>query len=308
MSHDDLLQRFSFDNLPVRGQWVRLNEVVDQATTDKNYPPSLIESLGQMLTAVAMFADNLKFKGAVTLQSKGDGALIRSLAECRDQSFLRGIMHLAEDHQTPQNPSDITSWLGQGHLALTLIPEPQSQLKPYQGLVELKQLSLAENLENYFANSEQLQTRLFFATRATTTTGLLLQRLPNADHATEMDIDAAQEAWHTLTTLAQTLREEELLEFSPQELLQRLFAQFPCRLHTPRALSYRCTCSRHTSDQTLRILGRKDLQALLQEQSVREQGHITVDCEFCGTRYRYDTVDIAALHSTSPSPQSGTVH
>ncbi|NOX51392.1 MAG: hypothetical protein GXP16_12790, partial [Gammaproteobacteria bacterium] len=280
--------------------------------TDKNYPPSLIESLSQMLTAVAMFADNLKFKGAVTLQSKGDGALIRSLAECRDQSFLRGIMHLAEDHQIPQNPNDITSWLGQGYLALTLIPEPQSQLAPYQGLVELKQQSLAENLENYFANSEQLQTRLFFATQATTTTGLLLQRLPDASHATEMDIDAAQDAWHTLTTLAQTLREEELLEFSPQELLQRLFAQFPCRLHTPRALSYQCTCSRHTSDQTLRILGRKDLQALLQEQmqeqSSCEQGHITVDCEFCGTRYRYDAVDIAALHSTSPPPQSGTVH
>ena len=44
-----------------------------------------------MLAAVAMVADGIKFRGAVTLQSRGPGPLSTVLAECRDQHLLRGI-------------------------------------------------------------------------------------------------------------------------------------------------------------------------------------------------------------------------
>jgi molecular chaperone Hsp33 len=283
----DVLHRFSFIDLPIRGQWVRLETSLAEATQFRVYPKPIHEMLGQMLAAVAMVADNIKFSGAVTLQSRGDGDLLRSLAECKDQAFLRGIMHLQDPDNETVTEQPLAQWLGNGQLALSLIPDKETGMQPYQGFVSLEYDTLAQCLEHYFVTSEQLETCLNFASDSSATspsvTGLLLQRLPNNPQATEIEIDAALDAWHTLTTLAATVTDEELSQLDAQTLLYRLFHEHPCRLHEPRELSYRCTCSREKTDTTLMMLGSNDLGALIEEQS-----EITVDCEFCGNRYSYD--------------------
>ena len=179
----DHLYRFSFTNLPIRGQWVRLQSTLEAAGQYRAYPAQVSQLLGQMLATVAMVADNLKFSGAVAMQSQGNGALRRSLAECRNHTNLRGIMHLTDDASFPQSNSngsnhDIGAWLSRGQLALTLIPDEETGMQPYQGLVELEKQDLAKCLEDYFARSEQLDTRLHFANNTETqgrcVTGLLL--------------------------------------------------------------------------------------------------------------------------------------
>ena len=299
--HNDTLLRFSFDHLPVRGQWVRLHKVVEDATRHRTYPPSVLRLLASQFAAVSMFADNLKFQGAVALQSKGlESPLIRSLAECRDQQFLRGIAHLDPEQASPTNPADLREWLGGGQLALSLIPTGSGQ--PYQGLIEQRHATLASNLESYFEQSEQLPTRLFFAhTDTPSVTGLLIQRLPEDDLATEIASSTAEEGWQTISALVDTLQEQELASLAPAELLNRLFHELPCRIYPTRPLSFRCTCSRAKSDRTLRVLPEDDLRSLLDE-----RGSIEVDCEFCGTRYDYDAVDISALlhQATTGNPQS----
>ncbi len=296
----DRLYRFSFDGHPVRGQWVRLQASVAAAHAIKQYPEPIVHLLNEMLAAVAMFADNLKFEGAVALQSRGSGgALIRSLAECREQQYLRGIAHLEADADTPHD-GNLRTWLGNGQLALSLIPPTDSQQAPYQGLVELAQPTLASNLEHYLATSEQLPSRLFLASTGDSVTGLLLQRLPSADDATEISTAADDEAWSTILTLADTLTTEELVDLPASAILRRLFHEYQCRLHPPRELSYKCTCSRQKSDRTLRIIDARELDELL-----AELGKIDVDCEFCGARYSYDSIDIGALVSNPASTPTG---
>jgi molecular chaperone Hsp33 len=289
----DALQRFSFVDLPIRGQWVRMEHVLADAFRIKGYPGAIQTLLGQMLAAVAMFADNLKFTGAVALQSHGDGVLTRSLAECRSQRYLRAIAHLDQSNPFP-DVADLRAWLGSGQLALSLIPDAsapgQSNQQQYQGFVQLEHATLASDLEHYFASSEQLDTRIYFASTERSTTGLLLQRLPDSDHASEFEMDSAADAWHTLTTLAETVTDAELSTLTTEQLLYRLFNEYPLRLHPARYLRYRCTCTRAKSDQTLQILGPTELQEILQE-----EGEVAVDCEFCGARYRYDAVDLATL-------------
>ena len=300
----DCLHRFTFENIPVRGQWVRLYESVAAAEAANQYPPAIRSLLNQMFAAVAMFADNLKFQGAVALQSKGDGALIRSLAECREQRYLRGIAHLDENVPPPANPENLADWLKNGQLALSLIPPADTQQAPYQGLVPLQEATLSANLETYLRQSEQLPSRMYLTDRQDCVTGLLLQRLPSADLASDMTLQAEEDAWHSILTLADTITEQELATLPPQVMLRRLFAEYPCRLFPARELSFRCSCSREKSDRTLRVLGTDDLQALLEE-----LGRIDVDCEFCGTRYSYDAVDIGRLLGGTPaSPDGDTVH
>lgn len=171
-------------------------------------------------------------------------------------------------------------------------------------MVELSQATLSENLEAYFLRSEQLPSRLFLASTEHSVTGLLLQRLPSADFAPEVTLADEQDAWHTITTLADTVTVQELVTLPAPQLLVRLFSEYPCRLYPGRTLSYQCTCSRHKSDRTLRILDSQELTELL-----AEQHEIHVDCEFCGARYTYDAIDISELQNTPASaPSSDTRH
>lgn len=297
----DVLFRFNFADLPIRGQWVRLKASLHAAGQFRAYPPQASNLLGQMLASVAMIADNLKFSGAVALQSQGNGALRRSLAECR-HTDLRGIMHLTDDASFPPSHQDIGAWLGQGQLAITLLPDEETGMQPYQGLVALDHGDLAKCLEEYFARSEQLDTRLFFAGRTErdadqSVTGLLLQRLPIHPDASDAERDAAQDAWETLTALAATVTDAELAALDAPTLLHRLFHEYPCTLQTAKRLQYQCTCTQDRTDHTLMMLGEDDLQALL-----IERGEITVDCEFCGKRYRYEQADVDRVIASAEAP------
>ena len=297
----DVLFRFNFADLPIRGQWVRLQASLHAAGQFRAYPRQASNLLGQMLASVAMIADNLKFSGAVALQSQGNGALRRSLAECR-HTDLRGIMHLTDDASCPPSHQDIGAWLGQGQLAITLLPDEETGMQPYQGLVALDHGDLAKCLEEYFARSEQLDTRLFFAGRTErdaeqSVTGLLLQRLPIHPDASDAERDAAQDAWETLTALAATVTDAELAALDAPTLLHRLFHEYPCTLQTAKRLQYQCTCTQDRTDHTLMMLGEDDLQALL-----IERGEITVDCEFCGKRYRYEQADVDRVIASAEAP------
>ena len=303
----DVIFRFSFADLPIRGQWVRLQASLHAAGQFRAYPPQASNLLGQMLASVAMIADNLKFSGAVALQSQGNGALRRSLAECRRHTDLRGIMHLTDDASFPPSYQDIGAWLGQGQLAITLLPDEETGMQPYQGLVALNHGDLAKCLEEYFARSEQLDTRLFFAGRTKrgadqSVTGLLMQRLPIPLDASDAERDAAQDAWETLTALTATVTDAELAALDAPTLLHRLFHEYPCTLQPAKELQYQCTCTQDRTDRTLMMLGEDDLQALL-----IERGEITVDCEFCGKRYRYEQADVDRVIASAEAPwqQSG---
>ena len=296
----DQLLRFTFDHLPIRGQWVRLDQVISDANQHHDYPGPIQRLLAEQLSAVSMFADTLKMEGSVALQSRGEGALIRSLAECRSQHLLRAIAHTRDEQKQPESAA-MTEWLAKGQLALTLIPDLEGT-QTYQGMVELIEPELTKNLEQYFMQSEQLPTKLFFAHQGSIVTGLLLQRLPDADLSHEISTQEWEEAWATIEVLADTLTTDELGNLAPEQFLHRLFNEFPCRLHPPRHLKYECTCSRIKTDRTLATFPAKDLRDL-----IAERDQIDVDCEFCGARYSYDAVDVEQL-ILNGNDGTGSIH
>jgi molecular chaperone Hsp33 len=292
----DTIQRFSFTDGPVRGQWVRLENVLEVINDHQPYPANVGSLLGEMLAAVAMVADGIKFEGAVSLQSRGPGPLTTVLAECRSRHLLRGIARWPEDASLPSSPA-LPALLGNGQLAITLIPDSTDQ--PYQGLVAIDDEDLSANLERYFAESEQLPTRLMFAATPTRVTGLLLQRLPDSDTATEIELDQNDAFWEEIGLMTATLTEQELADLDPDRLLGRLYAEYRLTMQPPRSLRFSCTCSREKTGDTLRSLGREDIMDLLEE-----QGEVLVTCEICGECHRFDPFDVHLLFE----PESPKVH
>ncbi|MGD8417728.1 MAG: Hsp33 family molecular chaperone HslO [Pseudomonadales bacterium] len=299
-SQHDVIQRFSFVDGPVRGQWVRLQDVLEVINDHQTYPHNVAALLGEMLAAVALVADGIKFDGAVALQSRGPGPLTTVLAECRSRHLLRGIARWPDAASLPESES-LHALLGAGQLALTLIPENADQA--YQGMVGITDSGLAANLERYFAESEQLPTRLLFAAADDTVTGLLLQRLPDSDHATEIELDHNDAFWEEIGVLASTLTDAELAELDPHTLLRRLFARHTLTVQPPRSLRFSCTCSREKTAATLQAFSREELLELIEEHAPPKMpGEILVTCEICGAVERFDAIDVHLLFEPPDPP------
>jgi len=309
----DLLHRFSFRAAPIRGQWVRLDGVLDELLARQDYPPAVIVLLSEMMAAVSLMADGIKFQGAVALQSRGSGPVTTALAECRDQKLLRGIARwegtIPDSHNQQTSAEDptthygeLTDLIGEGRMAITLTPSRPAQggamdLNSYQGVVSLESGSLAANLETYFANSEQLPTRLFFAFSRNTVTGLLLQRLPAPDNATEVELEYQDALWREIDILASTLRPEELAELPVETLLRRLFNEHVLTLQPARPLEFSCTCSRERAERMLQALPKEEILDLLET-----QGMVDVTCEICGARYEYDQLHTHLIYEPGEPP------
>ncbi|MFM7120091.1 MAG: Hsp33 family molecular chaperone HslO [Gammaproteobacteria bacterium] len=295
---DDIIHRFSFAAAPIRGQWVRLDRTLHDVFDQRGYPTPVEALLAEMLAAVSLAADGIKFQGAVALQARGDGPVTTVLAECRAQHLLRGIGRWDAVTPPQRTSAGLTDLLGNGQMVLSLVPDADARgdTNTYQGIVELTEGSFADNLERYFENSEQLPTQLRIAYDGSRVTGLLLQRLPAPPTASEMALEQHEALWREAVLLLGTLTETELARWSIEDLLRRLFHEHTLTLQPGRALQFSCTCSRARTDRMLSSLPKPELVELL-----AERGSVEVTCEVCGAEYRYDGFDTLALFEPAPT-------
>ena len=168
---------------------------------------------------------------------------------------------------------------------MTIDPGPHRDR--YQGIVAVEEAELSDVLQGYFRRSEQLPTRLWLASDRERTGGLLLQRIPGEDHEDTV--------WNRIIHSARAVTGHDLLDLSAHELLTRLYQQENVRLFSGRPVAHRCGCSTQRVQDTLKALGERELEGVLEE-----QGEISVCCEYCGAAYRFDAVDFALLFTTEP--------
>ncbi len=287
----DQLHRFLLERAGVRGALVRLGPSWREVAGRGDYPQPLRDLLGQALAASALLTAHIKLQGSLSIELKSQGPLRLLFAECSDAGHIRGLARW----QAPlPEPLDLGVQPG-ALLAITLGSVEQGTR--YQGLVSVRSAPFAALLEDYFAQSEQLPTRIVLASGADGAAGLLLQQLPG-----ERGDD---DAWNRIGHLTATLGETELLTLPVAELLHRLYHEETPRLLGASPLGFGCGCSRDRVEAVLRALGREEVEAAL----AASGGMVEVTCEFCDARYRFDPVDVARVVSASPSaPASATPH
>jgi molecular chaperone Hsp33 len=286
---DDVLHRFLLERAGIRGVLVRLGPAWREVAARADYPAPLRELLGQTLAASALLTGNIKLDGALSIELKSQDALRLLFAECTDEGRLRGLARWSD----PLPPTLALDALRDAVLAITIGNVERGQR--YQGLVALQHAGLAEALENYFVQSEQLPARIMLAADGEHAVGLMLQKLPD-----EGGRDAAHDddAWNRVAHLTATLGSAEMLATAPEQLLYRLFHEESVRLFEPRPLAFGCTCSRERVSAMLRSLGRDEVEAAL----AARHGEIEVICEFCAQQYHFDRIDAEHLLSESAAP------
>ncbi|QEY23679.1 Hsp33 family molecular chaperone HslO [Neisseria animalis] len=275
----DCRTRFIFDDMPVRGLHVRLENVWQHIVRQKHYPAAIRRALGELLAAGALLSSNLKIDGTLIVQVQGQGRLKMLVVEATSEQTVRATARWDETAEIGDNES-LAELLGENSVfVLTLQPK---DAEPWQGVVPLEGDSIAQMLVNYMKRSEQLDTHIVLAASDEACGGLLVQRLPEEE--------LGEEAWEHVSTLAQTVTAEELTGLDAQHLLYRLFHETPPRVFEPETIEFACTCSRGKVSDMLLMLGGQEVGSV-----VAEQGSVAVDCDFCHEKYVFDETDVNAL-------------
>jgi molecular chaperone Hsp33 len=218
------------------------------------------------------------------------------MVECTSEHTVRAVSQWDGDIDDEMSLSDLCP---NGTLAITI--EMEGSKQPYQGVVSVQE-SLTASLEMYFAQSEQLPTKIWLFANDAAASGLFLQQLPSESASTKED-DA--EDWNRITHLASTVTADELLSLNVEELLNRLYHEEEVRLFDGTDIEFACTCSRERVSESLRLIGQEEVEEILEQ-----DGEVTATCDFCNETYRFDPVDVAELFKDGhyPDADSTTIH
>jgi molecular chaperone Hsp33 len=285
---NDTLNRFLFENTPVRGNIVNLTNTFQLALNKQNLPAGLKQALGELMAASALLTATLKMNGSLVLQIQSKGALKLLVVECTSDFGIRATAKWNGEINDDQNLFDL---IEHGQFVITLDPKDGGQT--YQGIVPIEGDDISTILENYMLRSEQIDTKIWLACDGKSAAGMLLQKLPDtmnqvskSEESAEHDVDA----WNRVGHLADTITNEELLNLDSETLLHRLFHEEDVRLFEASNTKFFCSCTRASVANMLRMLGNEEISSILEE-----QGKIEVNCDFCNTHYQFDKVDAAQL-------------
>jgi molecular chaperone Hsp33 len=285
MSQSDLVRRFVLEGHPIRGHVVRLSLAWLNLREHQAYPPVVQALLGEAVGAVVLLAATLKFNGTLTLQLQGKGLVNLLVAQCTHDFKVRAMAR----HDPIDGEPGFRSLTGEGQIVVTV--EATDRASSYQGVVPIAGDSLAESLEAYFYQSEQLPTRVRLASTAGVVSGMLVQRIPGeGGKQAPVDPAALESVWMKTDHAMLGLSARELLEDDVEHRLVRMFGADEVRVFSGHEVKFECRCSRERVANVLRSLGVEEVRSVL-----AEQGAVTVTCEFCQKPYKFDLIDAEQL-------------
>lgn len=293
-ARDDLVAPFQLEGRPVVGRLVRLGPAIDAVLGKHAYPEPIANLLGEACALAALVGASLKFTGKLILQAQGDGPVRFVVADYDTSGALRGYCRYDAEQlaaltaDNPRPPAD--ALLGQGLFAMTI--DPGLERERHQGVTAIEGDSLARCAEAYFAQSEQIPTRVRLAVgRLTDASGAhwraggVMTQLIAGDSAR----GDTSEHWDHARALIETVAGDELLDpmITPEILLFRLFHEEGARLLPGKALRAECRCSPERVTGMLRSFPESE-----RAEMTEPDGRIHVTCEYCSTQYVIDPAEV----------------
>lgn len=278
---DSTVHRFLFEQLDIRGAFVRLGDCWRQMQAGRDYAPPVAQVLGEMAAVTALIGAQLKQAGRLTFQLRSDGPVRLLVIDCNESLQMRGMARAEGEIPTDATAIDLLGGAAGGQLLLSLdIPTAR---QPWQSIVPMVGDSIAAIFEHYLEKSEQQPSRLYLLANTDVAACLFLQKLPEAD---QHDADG----WNRVQQLAATATAEELCTLPAEALLTRLYHEDTVRLYDPSTVVYHCPEDREKIRGMILSLGRQEAEHILEE-----HGEIVVKDDICNREYRFDAREIAEI-------------
>lgn len=95
-----------------------------------------------------------------------------------------------------------------------------------------------------------------------------------------------------MSKLTETIKDEELFTLPAEDILYRLYHQEDVEVYAPAEIIFKCSCSRERSANALAAVEKSELLNI-----VATEGAIKMNCQYCHTEYRFDEIDVHAIHA-----------
>lgn len=291
---DNVIQPFRLEKSNVRGRMVRVGSVLSDIMGQHNYPPPVTSLLSEVVTLCLLLSAMLKYDGIFSLQIKGDGPIRLLVADVTSRGEVRAYAGFDEAavKKTARRKKDTAHHyyhlLGKGYMAFT-VDHGKGVESRYQGIVELKGDSIADSVQHYFTQSEQIKTSFRLAIHPQDkhwkTAAVMIQQLPDekADEKNDRGgVEASIEDWTRAAMLLNTCTEGEMLSptLHSADVLYRLFHEDGVRIYSPMHIRFQCRCSEAKVIDVLRTIPRKEL-----EDVCKKEGRVSIKCEFCSAEF-----------------------
>ncbi|MGK5089537.1 Hsp33 family molecular chaperone HslO [Bdellovibrionota bacterium FG-2] len=270
---------------------IRAPNLVQEAARRHKLAPIESQLLGEALMGGILLASGCKTEDRVSLSVKAPGFFKQAVVDALPTGKVRGFLTTREATGFTREP-EIAPW-HEG--TLSVVRMRLDQKEPYVGTVPAITGHLAKDLTFYLTQSEQIPSAVGLATVLDPQSGLvktagafLIQVLAGASHK---DISTVENNLHELHSLASELIEDQ----DPIHLLGKLFSDLTFVLLEERPLHYECTCSRERILSAIALLGKMELEDMIEKDNGAEVG-----CDFCGNQFQITATELKGLIGRTP--------
>ncbi len=269
------IRRFLFKDLNIRGQHLSINQTWQAMVQDRGYTRQVRQLFGELSAMAIMLANGIKHQGKLTLQYQGDGVVSLLLVEVTHDMKLRGMIR---SNGTIKEDDNLDTVLGEGQMVATLYNTQTDH--SFQSLIPRNPLGLISTFEDYFSQSEQLDSKLWVSSTKDNLSAMLIQKMPEIKNNDE-------EGWIRITALASTITNQELCSLDAEQLLHRLFHEETVQLFEQDQVDYECQQDRRRFEKIIFDLGEEDARNLLEE-----RGEISIHNEVCNEHLFFNEQDL----------------
>ena len=283
---EDYLVRVMAKEAGVRGLACVTTELTNEAIRRHEAQGAVSIGLARGLASAALMGALLKVQQRVALKFEGGGLLKKMVVESNSYGKVRGYATPIAEHGAISSPANMMDLFGPNGL-LTVVKDVRLK-ELYQGIVPLISGEVDSDLAHYLNQSEQtpslveLDQHLGEDGRMVVAGGLLIQALPGNE---ALNLDTYVNRLDDLPPLATLLADGK----TPEEVLAFVFSGEEYEVLEARPLFFECSCSWARSEQALLLLGRAEIESLIEEQEA------VVDCHFCHQRYIFDAAALELL-------------
>lgn len=275
------IKRFLFKNIDIKAQYLSVGSVWKKIIKGRGYNQITQKMLGEICSLGIILANGMKHNGKIILQIQGTGKVSLLFVEVDNKLNIRGFAR-ENGKIIDGNLIDI---LGDTQIVITLY---NSQTKSnFQSIIPLNKNGLIDTFEDYFTNSDQIDSKFLITTNNDNLSAILIQKLPKSGNKTK---EQSFDDWERVNILLTTITDKELQTLALEELLLRVFSEDDIEVFDGSLIEYQCQLNLDKFAKIIIDMGEDEARKILSENGV-----IAINNEICNENIVFSKNDVEKI-------------